>query len=140
MKKALIQFLEIMHRHPVAFFVVGLATGLIAGWLGAQREDWRMLRWLTVLWFAAWAGLLFLDRKKLLPLLLVGALAVSPAAMAQQAEPEPFQPAAPGPVVLGVGLGLLIGTGYVAVRFIRACAKIRGTPTNAPPTGTNNYA
>ena len=100
--------------------LIGLSASLIASYLVGNSPPVALVLALTG------AVVVCLSWKKALMLLL----AVSFVANAD--EPEPIQPAA-GPIALGVGLGLLIGSGYVAVRVIRACAKKKYYPTNAPP-------
>ncbi len=79
--------------------------------------------------------------RRTLPLILALGLACE-GLMAQEA-PEPIQ-AAGAPIAVGIGLGLLIGGGYVCVRVVRACAKRKHYPTNAPPDAASapagNYA
>ena len=108
--------------------LIGVSASLIVSYLLGNSP--------TVALVLALVGavIVCLSWKKALMLLLAVSF------VANAGEPEPIQPAG-GPIALGIGLGLLIGSGYVAVRVVRACAKRKYYPTNAPPENAQqNFA
>jgi len=123
-----------LHPFKAAFFMGANIGGAICFELRYPDQPvW--LGWVMVtssLW-----GIIFLNdarRIKVISVLLSLAIATIPVSAPAE---EDIQPAAGGPIALGVGLGVLVGTGYVAIRIIRVCAKRK---RYTPPTNDTERA
>lgn len=105
----------------------GLGIGIIAG--GNHSDAWFAgLAAITVLLIGTLA---FADRKKFAAFALTIVMATS----SINAEEQVIRPAG-GVVIIGVGLGLIVGGGYICYRAAKACHKVVVNPP--PPRNTND--
>lgn len=120
-------------------FGVGMSAGAIGVYDGMTGQHGPAIFYALGALGVIFTAAILRDMKKLTGLILVATLLPLPS----KAEEEPkFEPAA-GPVVLGVGLGLLIGGGYICYRLVDVCAKNKKKlqpPTPPPSTNNTNQA
>ncbi len=123
-----------LRLHP--YLTTLLLSLTVGGAVGAEMAAPNSANWLVwcLACFILFAFLFLVDVKKLTSLLLIAALATIPI---DAAPAEDIKPAAGPTVALGIGLGVLVGTGYVAIRIVRICAKRK---KYTPPTNDTDRA
>lgn len=119
--KVLKTFVNWMRLRPLLSASIAFAVGINAGICGVKDTPDSVVIPIILGIGLFWAACFWWDRKKLVASLLILSIVVSQAAA--QENDQGFAPAAVGPVTIGVGLGLLCGGAYLAVRVVKACEK-----------------
>lgn len=123
----------LIEGRPFTAVTVAFLFGVGCGIMGATDAPFVYYWILSALMAAVVCTVAYMDRRRIAAI-LAAIMFATPFAQAR-AEEKPFQPA--GPAVVGVGIGLIIGVGVIAVLAVRACHKRVKQATDALTNGTD---